>query len=128
MIDAISSAANEQFVFTHPEYDVQNFLLNKEGSLTAIIDWDGVITYPRTLGYARYPSWITRDPLMYGWRPDPHNGQDIEKLRQLYHELGEDEFSFTAQVCSWGTGQESLSSAGRSGPRLVNIVKASGLS
>lgn len=65
MIDTISSAANEQFVLTHPDYDVQTFLFDKEGSLTGIIDWDGIITYPRIPGYARYPGWITRN-----W--DPH--------------------------------------------------------
>ena len=32
MIDAISSTANEQFVLAYPDYDVQTFLSNKEGS------------------------------------------------------------------------------------------------
>ena len=32
MIDAISSTANEHFVLTYPDYDVQTFLFNKEGS------------------------------------------------------------------------------------------------
>ena len=102
MIDAISSIAKGPFVLIHSYYDVQNFVFDEEGSLTGIIDWNGVTTCPRTLGYARYSGWITRDwdPLMYGWRPDAHNEEDspktLKKLRKLYHqiikeELGEDE-------------------------------------
>ena len=32
MIDAIASTVNEQFVLTYRDYDIQNFLFNKEGS------------------------------------------------------------------------------------------------
>ena len=65
-------------------------MVDDEGSLTGIIDWDNVYTVPRYLGYATYPGWITRDwdPLMYGY-PDTETEDSPEKLetyRELYSE------------------------------------------
>ncbi|RJE26840.1 Phosphotransferase enzyme family [Aspergillus sclerotialis] len=47
------------FVLAHPDMDIQNFLVNDEGALQAIIDWDGV------------GDW---DPAMYGWNEDMERG------------------------------------------------------
>ncbi|EHK99663.1 putative Altered inheritance of mitochondria protein 9, mitochondrial [Glarea lozoyensis 74030] len=59
---------DETFVLTHPCLDLENILVDEEGNLTGMIDWDNVHTVPEFLGYARLPSWIWRDwdPLMYG--------------------------------------------------------------
>ena len=99
MIDAVPVVENEQFVLAHPDFDVQNFLVSQEGFLTGVLDWDGVAAYPRCLGYARYPSWITRDwdPLAYmygsekpGWhKKDPP--ETLRKFRRLYREIIEEE-------------------------------------
>lgn len=63
------------FVLMHPDYDIQNFLVSKNGHLRAVIDWDSVSTVPMTLGPCLYPGWLTRDwdPMMYN---PPFEGED----------------------------------------------------
>ncbi|KAL8649349.1 MAG: hypothetical protein Q9210_004458 [Variospora velana] len=53
------------FVLTHPDFNIQNMLVSKDGTLRTLIDWDGVVVVPRCLGFEEYPLWLTRD-----W--DPH--------------------------------------------------------
>ncbi|KAI0474369.1 hypothetical protein F4859DRAFT_482890 [Xylaria cf. heliscus] len=64
---------------SHPDFDIQNFIVSEDGDLQGIIDWDGVAAVPRTIGNARYPGWLTRDwdPVMYGYRESM--GQGIER-------------------------------------------------
>lgn len=64
------------FVLTHPDLDIQNILVSKEGRLKSLIDWDGVAAVPRCLGNERYPSWLTRDwdPAKYGFVAEPEEG------------------------------------------------------
>ncbi|UNI22120.1 hypothetical protein JDV02_008040 [Purpureocillium takamizusanense] len=82
------------FVLCPPDFDSQNVMVDEQGNVTGLIDWDLTQTMPRFLGYARYPSWITRDwdPLMYGW-PKMVNSEDspeaLERYRAYYKkELG----------------------------------------
>jgi hypothetical protein len=56
-----------EFVLSHPNLDIQNVIVSKEGELCGLIDWDGVATVPRCLGNERYPSWLTRD-----WDPSAY--------------------------------------------------------
>ncbi|KAE8383339.1 hypothetical protein BDV26DRAFT_277286 [Aspergillus bertholletiae] len=74
------SDGQDAFVLAHPDLDVQNVLVSRDGSLQAIIDWDGVGTVPRSVGNKRYPSWLTRDwdPATYCWTEDI--GQRAEPL------------------------------------------------
>jgi aminoglycoside phosphotransferase (APT) family kinase protein len=57
------------FVFYHPDFDSQNVLVDEDGVITGIIDWDNVHIGPRQGAAAAYPSWLTVDwdPLYYGW-------------------------------------------------------------
>ncbi|KAL1970144.1 hypothetical protein VTN77DRAFT_6549 [Rasamsonia byssochlamydoides] len=61
----------KEFVLTHPDFDIQNVIVSKDGHLR-LIDWDGVAAVPRSVGNERYPNWLTRDwdPSMYGWKPE----------------------------------------------------------
>jgi aminoglycoside phosphotransferase (APT) family kinase protein len=72
------------FLLHHPDFSYQNILVNDEGDVTGIIDWDGIATAPRELSFARYPSWITRD-----W--DPHAYQYPTENITLMHDSGDDE-------------------------------------
>lgn len=79
-IDSIPKALDtpQSFALGHPDFNYQNILTDNEGEITGIIDWDGVGTCPRVLGFACYPSWITRDwdPARYDYAkeiPDPDN-------------------------------------------------------
>ncbi|KNG83254.1 hypothetical protein ANOM_008263 [Aspergillus nomiae NRRL 13137] len=70
-IDWIPEPSDElgAFVLAHPDLDVQNVLVSRDGALQAIIDWDGVGVVPRSVGNERFPSWLIRDwdPAIYCW-------------------------------------------------------------
>ena len=73
-IDSIPKTLDvpQTFSLGHPDFNYQNIITDDEGEITGIIDWDGAETRPRTLAFARYPSWITRDwdPAMYDYPKD----------------------------------------------------------
>ncbi|KAI4265118.1 MAG: hypothetical protein L6R38_009643, partial [Xanthoria sp. 2 TBL-2021] len=60
-----TSEDNSEFVLTHPDFNLQNVLVGKDGSLKGLVDWDGVAAVPRCIGCEQYPLWLTPD-----W--DPH--------------------------------------------------------
>jgi hypothetical protein len=70
------------FFLSHPDFGYQNILVDAEGNVTGIIDWDDVTIGPRQSAFARYPSWITRDwdPLMYCYRKI----SDVNLLSLIY--------------------------------------------
>ncbi|VUC37577.1 unnamed protein product [Clonostachys rosea] len=71
-------ANDEPFVLTHPDFDIQNFIVSEDGQLRGIIDWDGVFCSPRSYGNEAYPSWLTRDwdPMMYGYQKSMDEGEE----------------------------------------------------
>ncbi|KAI5776923.1 phosphotransferase enzyme family-domain-containing protein, partial [Geopyxis carbonaria] len=73
------------FGLVHPDFDSQNIFIDDDGNITGMIDWDGVCTLPRALGFARYPSWLTRDwdPVCYGYGI-PGSGRE-DSPEQLLH-------------------------------------------
>jgi Phosphotransferase enzyme family len=60
------------FVLSHPDFDSQNVLVDDDGTITGIIDWDSVDVRSRQGAAAAYPMWLTVDwdPLFYGWDKD----------------------------------------------------------
>lgn len=72
------------FVLTHPDFDLQNVLVEEDGTVCGLIDWDGVAAEPRYLGCESYPKWLTHD-----WDPFFYNF-DVENGK-LYHECGQPE-------------------------------------
>ena len=82
------------FVLGHTDYDTQNIIVVDDGTITGIIDWDGIYVGPRQGGAMAYPSWLTVDwdPLFYGWaedNSDEENGRfdsptELIKYRRAY--------------------------------------------
>ncbi|KAI1206261.1 kinase-like protein [Annulohypoxylon truncatum] len=66
---SITDGSSQDFVLRPPDFDSQNVMVDDLGNITGLIDWDLAQTVPRLVGYAKYPSWLTRDwdPLMYAW-------------------------------------------------------------
>ncbi|QIW97226.1 hypothetical protein AMS68_002744 [Peltaster fructicola] len=62
----------DKFVLSHPDFDVQNILVSEDGHLLSIIDWDGVTFAPRSVGYEKFPMFLTTDydPASYEWEDD----------------------------------------------------------
>ena len=66
------------FVLAHADLDYQNILVNNDGSLAGIIDWDGVAAVPRYIGCQSFPKFLTQDydPAKYAYDVDA--GKPIE--------------------------------------------------
>ncbi|KAL2037806.1 hypothetical protein N7G274_009531 [Stereocaulon virgatum] len=57
-----------EFVLAHPDFDIQNILVDRDGALCGILDWDGVAFVPHCVGCLKYPMFLTRD-----WSLDDYN-------------------------------------------------------
>ncbi|KAI1202509.1 kinase-like domain-containing protein [Nemania serpens] len=64
-IDWLSELENLEddgdFVLAHPDLDIQNIMVTKEGRVCGLIDWEGVAVVPACTGNLCYPSFLTRD-------------------------------------------------------------------
>ena len=60
---------DRKFCLNYSDFNYQNLLLDDECNITGFIDWDCTQSEAAAAGYARYPSWITRDwdPIMYSY-------------------------------------------------------------
>ena len=79
------------FTLCPPNFDFQNVLVDDDGIITGIIDWDGVRTLPRQGGAAAYPVWLTVDwdPIFYDWKKPKDNVQyyaptELASYRRAY--------------------------------------------
>lgn len=50
-----------KFALYHSDLDVQNILVDRDGHLCAIIDWDFICAVPSCLGQANYPNFLVDD-------------------------------------------------------------------
>ena len=87
---AHSDARGRRFVLTHPDFDIQNVLVAEDGTLSGLIDWDGVASVPREIGCAQYPLWLMRDwvPFYYEYdiqerRPEENSGYEESSPAEL---------------------------------------------
>jgi hypothetical protein len=51
----------EMFVLRHDDHDLQNVLVDDNGNVTGIIDWDSCISVPACIGYTSFPMFLRRD-------------------------------------------------------------------
>jgi aminoglycoside phosphotransferase (APT) family kinase protein len=80
-------AQPETFTIQHADLDLQNILVDNEGNVTGIIDWDGAHAAPRCVGTAAAPFFLRKD-----WLPDyvnnlgtgPHMGWKTHSYREIY--------------------------------------------
>ena len=85
---------DRDFYLRHPDFfQVQNFLVDKEGVITGIIDWDGIAAMPLRMGNRGYPGWLTTDwdPVTYeykagGVNPLDNSPEELKRYRRYYHE------------------------------------------
>ncbi len=55
------SAQEKPFVLAHPDLDSQNILVNDDGSLAGIIDWDWIAAVLHCVGPQSFPKFLTQD-------------------------------------------------------------------
>ncbi|RJE18339.1 hypothetical protein PHISCL_09328 [Aspergillus sclerotialis] len=85
-----ASSNRETFVLSLPDFDSQNVMIDEQGNLTGIIDWDHVQTVPRFLGFSSFPGWITRDwdPIIYYYpaiKERENSPEELKRYRQRYN-------------------------------------------
>lgn len=56
-----STVQGRSFVLAHPDLDNQNILVNDDGSIAGIIDWDGIAAVPHCIGPQSLPKFLTQD-------------------------------------------------------------------
>lgn len=85
----IPQGLDPKFVLKHPDFGIQNFLVNENGNLIGAIDWDGVCFQPRFVGNESYPIWLTHD-----WNPEKDieddrlsTPEDLTRYRSMYAEF-----------------------------------------
>lgn len=79
--------ARETFTLQHADLDLQNILVDEDGNVTGIIDWDKCLSVPRCVGAASAPFFLEKD-----WMPAylntlntaPHLGFTTHRYRQIY--------------------------------------------
>ena len=84
-----------KFVLAHPDFAVQNFLVEDDGTLCGIIDWDGVAAVPLSIGCLKYPDWLMSDwhplynycPGVVGQQVDSR--EDLATYRTMYAQFVE---------------------------------------
>lgn len=83
----LTSNGVETFGISHPDLDVQNILIDDDGNVTGILDWDGVRAKPHFMAWPSFPIWLRQD-----WRDDYihpfgdafHTASELERYRQIY--------------------------------------------
>ena len=71
----------KHFYLCHPDLNFQNVLVDPDtAEITGFIDWDELRTVSPIAGFARFPSWITRDwdPVIYGYGMDTDTTREEE--------------------------------------------------
>lgn len=57
----LAQSEETTFVIAHNNLDLQNILVDKDGNVTGVLDWDGCTTVPRCMGYASVPVFLQDD-------------------------------------------------------------------
>ncbi|KAL4878348.1 kinase-like domain-containing protein [Aspergillus karnatakaensis] len=92
------AADGRGFVLAHPDLDLQNVIVSREGEVRGIIDWDGVGAVPRSCGCEAYPEWLMGDwrvELPFEVVSDDEDGDEdvvdspevLAKYKGVYREL-----------------------------------------
>ncbi|KAF2128151.1 hypothetical protein P153DRAFT_343352 [Dothidotthia symphoricarpi CBS 119687] len=84
---AFNPSEPETFTIHHNDLDLQNILVDEDGNITGIIDWDRAMAAPRCAGAAAVPLFLQKD-----WLPNylntldiwPHMAWNTHHYRELY--------------------------------------------
>ncbi|KAF2006476.1 kinase-like protein, partial [Amniculicola lignicola CBS 123094] len=76
----------ESFTLLHNDIDLQNLLVDEDGNITGVLDWDGTIAAPRSIAAAAAPVFLRQD-----WYPEFNPLEDqpwlcmsLPRYRRIY--------------------------------------------
>jgi aminoglycoside phosphotransferase (APT) family kinase protein len=81
------SNSHETFTLHHNDLDLQNILVDHDGNITGIIDWDGAYAAPRCIGASAVPKFLRNDwypAYCNGLDKSPHMAWNTDHYRQIY--------------------------------------------
>jgi serine/threonine protein kinase len=83
--DPSAVGTRHSFVLAHNDLDLQNILVDNEGNVTGILDWDNCSIVPRSVGYASLPLFLRKDWLP-GWdlRTHPYTSWTLNEYQDTY--------------------------------------------
>ena len=89
IVEALPLQDDSSNVLLHPDPNLDNILVDKEGNVTGVLDWDGVRVVPAQLGWQTYPSVLRDDwQLHYTWpNGDVQQSlapEDYDRYREQY--------------------------------------------
>lgn len=84
--EAWLQATCETFVIKPPDVDWQNILVDDNGNITGLLDWDGVCTVPQFQGFASTPEFLQQDYLRtWHWEGDGGcSDHDLARYRKAH--------------------------------------------
>jgi hypothetical protein len=107
----------ETFLLQHPDLDLQNILVDDDGNVSGILDWDECLAVPRCVGCTLLSELLLRD-----WQPGftlnvtPHVSYRLDHYRQIYAEALEEpncpESCFTRNSATYRVIEGTLTSRG----------------
>jgi hypothetical protein len=106
---------DETFVLRHPDLEFQNILVDDDGNVTGIIDWEGCLAVPRCVGYASVPDFLRRDWLKgTSLREQPYMCWTLQNYRQIYADAmratGTPDAKYTAKSAMYRAVVDAVSS------------------
>ncbi|KAH7324977.1 hypothetical protein B0I35DRAFT_476176 [Stachybotrys elegans] len=71
------------FVLSHPYMDLSSFIVAPDGGLLGVVQWEGVMTCPKSMSNRAYPAWLVEDwgVFCHAWteeQDERHNQEDEE--------------------------------------------------
>ncbi|KAF2638259.1 hypothetical protein P280DRAFT_529090 [Massarina eburnea CBS 473.64] len=93
----------EAFVYRHNDLDMQNILVDDDGNVTGIIDWDGLMVVPRCLGPTSLPLFLRRDTLSdFSFSEAPWALLLLDTYREIYaDEMGKHADARYTRMSHW---------------------------
>ncbi|MCJ1276028.1 hypothetical protein MMC21_003833 [Puttea exsequens] len=67
------------FMLFHMDFNLQNIMVEDDGTLCGIIDWDRVSSVPQEIGCLSYPTWLLKDCDPEHYNYNPANGAPLRE-------------------------------------------------
>ncbi|KAK8164039.1 hypothetical protein IWX90DRAFT_435830 [Phyllosticta citrichinensis] len=130
----LDAEGRERFSIVPPDFDWQNILVDDDGNVTGLIDWDDMRTQHGLKGWASCPRFLRTDWIYIGmppWEEDINmSPQDLLRYRRDYANYiaeavnGEGDACFTMKSAVWQAIEQALKQSWDRTAILTKILTA----